>query len=342
MRNLLRFFALLSALAMLAFSFASCGGDGIHTARVYAMGTLCTLTEVLPKGEDGDSSPLFSSVLSETEALLSHRVSGSDASVASLLNGLGYAVIGGEHRLLLEELRLAEELKEKTGGLFSLSVLPISSLWNFDAESPAPPTEDAIRAALAQMQGSALSFENETVRKTGGDVDFGALGKGYACAVLAEKIRALDKNALVAVGGSLAAIGTKSGKPWQVGVRDPFSSSQTKTLGTLSLTDTFVSTSGSYEKCFTYEGKLYHHILNPHTGMPAESDLVSVTVVAGKGTLTDMLSTACFLVGSDAAFALAAEYGASLIAVKTDGTLLVSEALRDIFVPKSGFTPVYR
>jgi len=67
-----------------------------------------------------------------------------------------------------------------------------------------------------------------------------------------------------------------------------------------------------------------------------------VTVVAGKGTLTDILSTACFLVGSDAAFSLAAEYDACLIAVKTDGTLLVSASLADIFTPDDGWEPIYR
>ena len=76
--------------------------------------------------------------------------------------------------------------------------------------------------------------------------------------------------------------------------------------------------------------------------MPAESDLVSVTVVARKGTLTDILSTACFLVGSDMAFSLAAEYDASILAVKTDGTLLVSAALADTFVPANGWEPIYR
>ena len=103
-----------------------------------------------------------------------------------------------------------------------------------------------------------------------------------------------------------------------------------------------MSTSGSYEKCFTYEGKTYHHILDPRTGLPCESDLLSVTVVAGKGTLTDILSTACFLVGSEEAFRLAHEYDAAVIAVKTDGTLLVDASLREIFVPADGWEPVYR
>ena len=323
----------------LLFTLASCAGTEIHTARVYAMGTYCTLTEELPHGSDGDSSPLFVSLLAEAEAILSTK---EKLSYTSLLNGLGYAVIGGDDRKLIEELRLAEEIKAKTGGLFSLSVLPITSLWDFNAASPTPPSSDALAAALAAMQDSALRFENETVLKMGGDVDLGAIGKGYACDVIADALRMKNRNALVAIGGSLAAIGSKAGQPWRIGVRDPFSDAQSTTLGTLSLTDAFVSTSGSYEKCFTYEGKRYHHILDPHTGMPAESDLVSVTVVAGKGTLTDILSTACFLVGSDAAFSLAAEYDGALIAVKTDGTLLVSQALADVFVPNSGWEPVYR
>ncbi|MBE6656288.1 MAG: FAD:protein FMN transferase [Ruminococcaceae bacterium] len=323
----------------LLLPLSACGAPVLHTSRVYAMGTLCLLTEELPHGEDGDSSPLFSSLLADAEALLSHK---KDGSFADLINALDYAVVGGSDRMLLERLRLAEEIKEKTGGLFSVSVLPITSLWDFESEDPAPPTEEAIFAALAEMEGSALHFENETVTKTGGGIDLGAMGKGYACDVLADALRMKNKNALVSVGGSIAAIGSKANGAWQVGVRDPFSDSQSTVLGTLALTDTFVSTSGSYEKCFTYEGETYHHILDPHTGMPAESDLVSVTVVAGKGTLSDILSTACFLVGSEAAFSLAAEYEAALIAVKADGTLLVSESLRELFAPKGGWEPIYR
>lgn len=325
-------------LLALLFFLASCEKTGLHTARIYAMGTYCSLTESLEKGEDGDSSPLFASLLSETEKLLSHK---EDGSVPDLLNDHGYASVSDKR--LWDALCLAEELMGKTGGLFSVSVLPLTALWNFDSEAPAPPVPSEIACALAEMEGSALAFENGTVYKTGGGIDLGAIGKGYACDVVADAMRMKGKSALISVGGSIAAIGRKpSGDSWQIGVRDPFSASANDTLGTLSLSDLFVSTSGSYEKCFAYEGKNYHHILDPHTGMPAESDLVSVSVVSESGVLTDMLSTACFLVGSDASFSLAAEYGASVIAVKTDGTLLVSESLRGVFTPKAGREAVYR
>ena len=333
-------FRLFMAFLIFAILPLSSCAPRLHTSRTYTMGTYCSVTEELEGKEEGDLSPLLFPLLEEIEGLLSHKV---DGSVSDLLNGLDYVVIPNGHRArLTEELRLAEQIKEKTGGLFSLSVLPITSLWDFGNESAVPPSPEDIATALAEMKDSALSFEDDIIRKTGGDIDLGAIGKGYACDVLRDALPA-SKSALISIGGSIAAVGRKSsGEAWQIGVRDPFSSSKNATLGTLSLTDAFVSTSGSYEKCFTHEGKLYHHILDPRTGSPCESDLVSVTVVAGKGTLTDMLSTACFLVGSDAAFSLAAQYGAGIIAVKTDGTLLVSAALSDIFTPKAGWEPQYR
>lgn len=333
---LLRLSAAFLLFAILS-SFAACGDKGYHVARLYGMGTFCAFTVEGERGADGDALPLLAPALSETEALLSHRI---DGSPIDLLNGLDYTVLMDAR--LVGDLKLAEELKAKTGGLFSVSVLPITSLWNFDAEDPVPPSKEALAAALAEMENSALSFENTLVTKTGGDVDLGSMGKGYACDVLAEILQMRGESGLLSVGGSIAAVGKKGEALWQVGVRNPLSASANDTLGTLALTDSFVSTSGSYEKAFTYEGKAYHHILDPRTGMPAESDLLSVTVVAGKGALSDMLSTACFLVGSEAAFSLAAEYEASLVAVKTDGTLLVSASLADVFTAAMGWEVVYR
>ena len=87
-------------------SLFSCDRSSLHTSRVYAMGTYCTLTEALSKGEDGDASPLFVSLLTDAEELLSHK---KDGSVPNLLNELGYAAVAEER--LLAELLLAEEIK---------------------------------------------------------------------------------------------------------------------------------------------------------------------------------------------------------------------------------------
>ena len=326
-------------LALLLSLFAvGCAGEPYQTVHTYAMGTACAFTVETPaRGEDGDGVPDLMSVLSDAEALLSHRKEGS---LPALLLAQGYAE--GLDEALLEALSLAEELRSRTGGLFSLQILPLSTLWDFDAESPTPPTEAEIEAALAEMAGSSLTLGQSYVLSIGAGLDLGALGKGYAADRLAKVLRDKGESGLLAVGGSIAAVGSKEGSPWKVGVRDPFSGAQSKTLGTLVLTDAFVSTSGSYEKTFTCDGKSYHHILNPITGMPAESDLISVTVIAESGVLSDLLSTACFLVGSERAFSLASLYGATVVAVTKEGELLVDEDLKDVFVPGFGWEVTYR
>ena len=324
--RLLSFFFVLA----LSLTLFSCGGTSYHTARLYGMGTFCTFTLEGAPDEDGDASPELAVLLDLVEDTLSHRR--EDSAVAAINRGERVVV---DNRLL-SALLLSEEVKEKTQGLFSLSILPLTSLWNFDDESPTPPDADAIDTALLQTVKGTLIFENGTVWKKGGAIDLGAIGKGYACDVLADALRARGESGLISVGGSLAAVGGKGENAWQVGVRDPFSDVQSDLIGTLSLTDAAVSTSGSYEKTFTYEGEKYHHILDPYTGMPAVSDLVSVTVVAESGVLTDILSTACFLVGSERALSLAAEYEAAVLLVKSDGTLIANGAMKALFSPDGG------
>lgn len=323
-------------LLALLLSFCSCGRKSYHTLRIYGMGTFCAFTvEDAAAGEDTLS--LLKSVLSETEALLSHRIEGSLPDLLSKNEG-----VRTEKRLVLA-LSLAEDVKAKTGGRFSVSSLPLTRLWNFDAQTPTLPGDEQIAAALAEMANSALFFEDgDVVRSFGGTLDLGALGKGYACDALADILRSRGESGLIAVGGSIAAVGNKNGNPWAIGVRDPFSASQNDTVGVISLADAYVSTSGSYEKNFTYEDVKYHHILDLTTGMPASSDLVSVTVIAQSGVLSDILSTACFLVGSAEAFSLAETYGASLIAITANGEMLVNEALRASFQPTFTGEVVYR
>ena len=325
-------------LLALLLSLCACRNADLHTLRLYGMGTFCAFTVESAKEGTDDASFALKSALSETEGLLSHRIEGSLPDLLSKNGFLSFA----EERVILA-LRLAEDVKRKTDGRFSVSVLPLTRLWNFDAETPLPPDASQIAAALEEIKGSALFFEEGGgIRAVGGALDLGALGKGYACDVLAEILRSRGESGLISVGGSIAAVESKGGKPWTVGVRDPFSASQNDTVGVLSLTDAYVSTSGSYEKTFTYDGVQYHHILDPVTGMPAESDLVSVTVVAPSGVLSDILSTACFLVGGEEAFSLAADYGASLIAVTKDGKMLVSEGLRSSFKATFSGEVLYR
>ena len=136
---------------------------------------------------------------------------------------------------------------------------------------------------------------------------------------------------------------TKDERDWRIAVKDPADTESY--LGVVSAADKFVVTSGVYERYFEENGVRYHHILDPKTGCPAESGLVSVTVLCENGAWADALSTACFVLGPDGALALRddlADQGTDfeLILVTDDGRVLYTDGLADAFTPndESGYT----
>ena len=106
---------------------------------------------------------------------------------------------------------------------------------------------------------------------------------------------------MVSLGGNIQAIGTKpDGSSWKVGIRDP-KGGQQDYIGVLSVENQAVVTSGGYERYFEQDGVTYHHIIDPTTGYPADSGLLSVSIVSADGTMCDALSTSLFIMGKDKA-----------------------------------------
>ena len=109
-------------------------------------------------------------------------------------------------------------------------------------------------------------------------------------------------------------------------VRDPAGEDLSQAIGTIELESGCISTSGSYEKSFVQDGVTYHHILDPKTGYPAQSGLVSVTVIQESGAMADILSTACFVLGIEGSKELLAAHDAAGIFVDTESRVtLVGE-----------------
>ena len=139
-------------------------------------------------------------------------------------------------------------------------------------------------------------------------------------------------------------MGKKSdGSDWRIAVKDPGDTESY--LGIVSASDAFIVTSGVYERYFEENGVRYHHILDPKTGCPAESGLVSVTVLCKNGAWADALSTACFVLGTDKALALRDDLAAQgvafeLVFVTDDGRVLYTGGLAAAFTPneESGYT----
>ena len=138
------------------------------------------------------------------------------------------------------------------------------------------------------------------LRSTGQSIDLGGIGKGFAGDRIREVFKCFDiTSAYSNLGGNVVTLGAKpDGRPWRVGIQHP--RREQELVGAVAVVDQTVVTSGDYQRYFTDEqGKRCHHILDPKTGYPAESGLMSVTIVSESSLVADALSTIVFVAGID-------------------------------------------
>ncbi len=249
------------------------------------------------------------------------------------LNREGRACLSPEPLALLDS---ALSLCRETDGALDITVYPVVKAWGFTTGNyrvPSARERDALLAAVDYSEVQILT-DGEVVLPSGAQLDLGAVAKGYLGDLLCALLREGGvEHAILNLGGNVQVMGGKpDGSDWRVGIRDPAGDGL---LGTLSLREGAVVTSGGYERCFTDEdGNLWWHIMDPGTGMPARSGLVSVTVVGEKGLVCDALSTALFVMGEEKALAWwRARREAELALVTEDGRLVLTPGLAARFSP---------
>ncbi len=257
----------------------------------YVMGSLCTITAYGPKAAVNQAFD----ELKRIDGILSNY---KDDSELTRLNREGKVRPSAE---LAEFLRECLRYGDLSDGALDVTVAPLVKLWGFFDQKHRVPTREEIETALQRVGREKIVFEDSTVRLIeGAEIDSGAVGKGFgvdrAVSVLKQ---AGIASALVDFGSTVYALGAPPGKDgWAVAIRDPFQTD--RTLGSLTIHDASVSTSGDYEKRFEEDGKKYGHILDPRTGRPVEG-VASVSVLASSATASDALSTAIFVSGLDLA-----------------------------------------
>ena len=234
---------------------------------------------------------------------------------------------------ILEQLNAAQEVSRRSGGAFDISVLPLVTLWGFGTENAHVPSDEEIEAARRYVDYRNIELSGSSVKLAEGmSITLGAIAKGYASQTLAELFEGRGiSSALVSLGGNVQVVGSKpDGSKWRIALQDPVNAGET--AGVLELSDMAAVTSGGYERYFEQEGKIYHHILDPKTGRPSESGLLSVTIVCENGMTADALSTALFLLGEDGAIEYWRNYGGfEALLITDDGRMLVTEGLRGSF-----------
>ena len=297
------------------------------TTELFAMDTYITMTAY---GRNAETALTEAEErLTELEQLWS--VTDPDSDIYAVNHGEGKPVSVSEEtaRLLSFALQMAEE----TDGALEPTIYPVLTAWGFTAEENRIPSDAEITELLKNVGYERILLESNSVQLDNGMMlDLGAVGKGYAGDLAAQVLQENGiTSALLDFGGNIQTIGTKpDGSLWRLGLRDPFSGG---TLGVLEISNMAVVTSGNYERYFIGEdGKQYGHIINPATGCPAESGLVSVTIIAGEGRLCDALSTSLFVMGPDRA----AEYWKQhrdfdMILITENGEIYLTEGVMNAF-----------
>ena len=316
-----------AALLSAAFLLTGCSGAPAQepeTATFFAMDTAMDFTVY------GDAA-----LLDEAETLigsLEEQVSVTDEhSDIYAIDHTGSSSLSGNATELMEQ---ALELCHRTGGALDISVYPIVRAWGFTTGSYQVPDEETIQSLLPLVDYTQIQYDAATgvvALPEGMEIDLGSVAKGYAGQLAAQMLREHGvQSALLNLGGNVQTVGAKpDGSPWQIGIKDPQGEDA---MMVLSVEDQAVVTSGGYERYFEQDGQTYWHIMDPSTGHPADSGLISVTIVGDEGVVCDGLSTALFVMGLEKAADLWAQSGDfEAVFVTASGEVYITEGLRDRF-----------
>ncbi len=238
----------------------------------------------------------------------------------------------------------SKEIYESTEGTFNIAIYPIVEKWGFASGDYNVPTQDELNELLKDTDFSkvnydknnqSLLYETETMK-----IDLGGIAKGYTSARIMDIFKDLGvTSGIVNLGGNVQVLGTKTdGSDWKVAIQDPLD--EDSYIGVLKTHDKAVITSGGYERYFEKDGVRYHHIIDPKTGYPADSGLISVTIVCSDGTMADCLSTSLFIMGKDEAIAYWKKHSSEFdtILYTENNELLVTEGIADQFTSELNIT----
>ena len=273
-------------------------------------------------------------ILRRIESEMSYFIAESSVSQLNSSDGKGSVKMDAD---TFDVLETADAFYRLSGGAFDVTAAPLTALWRDCINSKTVPEAQTIQSLMPLVSGSYLKLDqnSHTARiGSGQSVDPGGIGKGFAADAAMKAYRELGvTSALINLGGNVQTLGKKvDGEPWMIGIQNP-RSTRGEFIAGLTLEDESAVTSGDYEKYFVARGKRYHHIIDPKTGYPADSGLISATVLSPSSMEADALSTAVFVSGLQRGMELIKQTSrAEGILITKEKTVFITRGLKDRFV----------
>lgn len=271
--------------------------EKVASATQQAMGTL--MCHRIYGRHAEECLAVVCSEISRLEGLFSCFQPQSEISQINQSAGMGGVRISYE---TFEVLGKTAQFSRANHGLFDATIAPLVRLWSEGRRTLSQPDHASIQQVLPLVNYAdlILNYQEMTagLRKVGQAIDLGGIGKGFAGSKILEIFTAFDIASTYSnLGGNVVALGAKpDGSAWRIGIQHP--RLEDRLIGAVSVVGRSVVTSGDYQRCFTDKnGIRHHHILDPLTGYPSCSGLISVTIVSEDPLAADVLSTAVFIAG---------------------------------------------
>lgn len=243
------------------------------------------------------------------ERLFSRTIAGSDISRVNAAKGAWVDVDARTGKLVEKALAYCAESR----GTFDITIGAVSRLW--DLKRGIIPQDEALAEAVRHVDWHGVHIEREGSRARvrlddpAAMIDLGGIAKGWIADALDAMLTQTGiPGYVIDLGGNILVRGDKpDGSPWTVGLPDP-AHGREKPSATIKLAGGSVVTSGVYERARMCDGVLYHHVLDPKTGMPIAVEHPAVSVVCEHSIDAEGFSTTLLALGIEKSRELAAEH----------------------------------
>jgi thiamine biosynthesis lipoprotein len=326
-----------------ACSFSGCTKNAVSLRTEQVLGTVCTINAY-----DSGTKTLYDELFSrlhEIEDEFSVNKATSEVSKVNDAAGDHPVAVTGDVLYVIKE---ALEYARISNGAFDPTIGPLVKLWGINTDHARVPSQHEIDGALPLVNWRDVVITGDSsadggtvfLKRKGMSIDLGGIAKGYAADEMVRILKSYNAQcAVIDLGGNIFVYGTKKGgAPWKVGVKDPDNDEGAPALVLTLSNSTTVVTSGVYERYFIQDGKRYHHILDTKTGYPAQSGLLSSTIVTDSSIAADALSTISFILGEEKFNALmksADEQNIRYVFINENHQVLASSGLENVLKSNS-------
>ena len=306
-----------------------------YSKTYYNLGTINEITLYNITKKDGDKIlKECESILKDIDNKMSRQISSSEINKINNQAGKEYIKVSDDTYYVIKK---SIDFSNISNDTFDISVGPIIDLWGIGTENAKVPSEKKIKniLSLVNYKNIFLDDENKSVKLANENmkIDLGGIAKGYAADEVYKYLKEEKlESALINLGGNIYVLGNKeNNQPFSIGIQDP-TKPRGNSIGNIKVSNKSVVTSGIYERYFKKNNKIYHHMLDPHTGYPFDNNLSSVTIISDKSIICDALSTTTFGLGIESGLKLVENLdGVDAIFITKDKKIYLSSNLKDKF-----------